>query len=196
MPRAARPASTSPRTDATRGDPRQKEKLLETITETEVPNLKHVWQKSRTIIPPTGVVHGHRYIAQLWNKTHREKPASWANYWDPGPAYGDKIKGHLIAFEPANLLSVCADHGGEAEGRRRGQHRPRLGAVADAEAVGWRQCHGIRRGGAVFRERPGVACAVLECCWSARWSCCCSPAHSATGSAHNDQPTSVDHANE
>ena len=108
MPRAARPASTSPRTDATRGDPRQKEKLLETITETEVPNLKHVWQKSRTIIPPTGVVHGHRYIAQLWNKTHREKPASWANYWDPGPAYGDKIKGHLIAFEPANLLSVYA----------------------------------------------------------------------------------------
>jgi putative spermidine/putrescine transport system substrate-binding protein len=86
----------------------QKEKLLETITEAEVPNLKHVWQKSRTIIPPTGVVHGYQYIALLWNKTHLEKPASWANYWDPGPAYGDKIKGHLIAFEPANLLSVYA----------------------------------------------------------------------------------------
>ena len=37
-----------------------------------------------------------------------EKPKSWANYWDAGPAYGDKIKGHLVAFEPANLLSVYA----------------------------------------------------------------------------------------
>ena len=54
------------------------------------------------------MVHGYQYIALLWNKTHLEKPASWANYWDPGPAYGDKIKGHLIAFEPANLLSVYA----------------------------------------------------------------------------------------
>jgi putative spermidine/putrescine transport system substrate-binding protein len=86
----------------------QKEKLLETITEAEVPNLKHVWPKSRTIIPPTGVVHSYQYLALLWNKTHLEKPASWANYWEPGPAYGDKIKGHLIAFEPANLLSVYA----------------------------------------------------------------------------------------
>ncbi len=35
----------------------QKEKLLEPVTEAEVPNLKFVWQKSRSIIPPTGVVH-------------------------------------------------------------------------------------------------------------------------------------------
>jgi putative spermidine/putrescine transport system substrate-binding protein len=69
----------------------QKEKLLETIGEAEVPNLKHVWQKSRGIIPPTGVVHGYQYIALLWNKTHLEKPASWANYWDPGSAYGDRM---------------------------------------------------------------------------------------------------------
>jgi putative spermidine/putrescine transport system substrate-binding protein len=86
----------------------QREKLLETISEADVPNLKYVWPNSRTIIPPTGVVHTYQYIALLWNKTHLEKPASWANYWDPAPAYGDKIKGHLIAFEPANLLSVYA----------------------------------------------------------------------------------------
>jgi putative spermidine/putrescine transport system substrate-binding protein len=36
------------------------------------------------------------------------KPESWANYWEPGAAYGDAIKGHLIAFEPANLLSIYA----------------------------------------------------------------------------------------
>jgi putative spermidine/putrescine transport system substrate-binding protein len=86
----------------------EKEKLLETITETEVPSLKHVWQESRTIVPPTGIVHGYQNIALLWNKTHLEMPASWASYWDPGPAYGGKIKGHVIAFEPANLLSVHA----------------------------------------------------------------------------------------
>ena len=131
----------------------QKEKLLETITETEVPNLKHVWQKSRTIIPPTGVVHGYQYIALLWNKTHLEKPASWANYWDPGPAYGDKIKGHLIAFEPANLLSVYAlIMAAKLKGGGVDNIAPRLGAVAGAEAVGRRQRHGVRRGGAVFRE--------------------------------------------
>ncbi len=86
----------------------QKEKLLEPISEAEVPNLKYVWAKSRGIIPATGVVHSYQYLALLWNKTHLEKPASWANYWQPGTAYDDKVKGHLIAFEPANLLSVYA----------------------------------------------------------------------------------------
>jgi putative spermidine/putrescine transport system substrate-binding protein len=85
-----------------------KERLLEPISEAEVPNLKYVWAKSRSIMPPTGVVHTYQYIALLWNKTHLDKPKSWANYWDPAPAYGDKVKGHLIAFEPANLLSIYA----------------------------------------------------------------------------------------
>lgn len=86
----------------------QKEKLLEPITEAEVPNLKYVWAKSRTIVPSTGVVYGYQYLSLLWNKSQLEKPESWANYWMPGAAYGDKIKGHLVAFEPANLLSVYA----------------------------------------------------------------------------------------
>ncbi|MEJ0020143.1 MAG: extracellular solute-binding protein [Acetobacteraceae bacterium] len=86
----------------------QKEKLLEEITEAQVPNLKYVWAKSRTIIPPYGVVHGYQYLSLLWNKNRLERPESWANYWQPGAAYGDKIKGHLVAFEPANLLAVYA----------------------------------------------------------------------------------------
>lgn len=85
-----------------------KEKLLEPISEAEVPNLKYVWSKSRSIIPNTGVVHGYQYIALLWNKTHLERPLSWANYWEPGAHYDDKLKGHLIAFDPANLLSIYA----------------------------------------------------------------------------------------
>lgn len=85
-----------------------KEKLLEPITEAEVPNLKYVFQKSRTLIPPVGIVHTYQYTALLWNKTHLDAPTSWSDYWNPGPKYGDKIKGHLIAFEPANLLSIYA----------------------------------------------------------------------------------------
>ena len=85
-----------------------REKLLEPVTEQLVPNLKYVWQKSRDIIPPFGVAHTYQYTALLWNKNHLEKPSSWANYWDPGAAYGDKIKGHLINFDPANLLSIYA----------------------------------------------------------------------------------------
>ena len=131
----------------------QKEKLLETISEADVPNLKYVWPNSRTIIPPTGVVHTYQYIALLWNKTHLEKPTSWANYWDPGPAYGDKIKGHLIAFEPANLLiGVRVDHGSQAERRRIGQHAARMGPAEGAEALDRCQRDGIRRRGAIFRE--------------------------------------------
>ena len=49
----------------------------------------------------------------------------------PGKKYGDKIKGYVINFNPANLLvGLRADHGGEAEGRRRRQPRPRLGRAA------------------------------------------------------------------
>ncbi len=85
-----------------------KEKLLEPVTEAEVPNLKYVWAKSRGIIPPNAVVHNYQYISLLWNKTHLDQPTSWRNYWEPASGYGDKVKGHLIAFEPANLLSIYA----------------------------------------------------------------------------------------
>ncbi len=85
-----------------------KEKLLEPVTEAEVPNLKHVWAKSRTIIPPVGVVHTYQYTSLLWNKTHLSKPTSWAEYWAPTGAAADKLRSHLIAFEPGNLLSIYA----------------------------------------------------------------------------------------
>jgi putative spermidine/putrescine transport system substrate-binding protein len=43
----------------------QKEKLLDPLTEKEVPNLKHVWEKSRSIIPNTGIVHTYQYLALI-----------------------------------------------------------------------------------------------------------------------------------
>jgi putative spermidine/putrescine transport system substrate-binding protein len=85
-----------------------REKLLEPVTEREVPNLRFVWPKSRTVIPPVGIVHTYQYMALLWNVKKVEKPESWADYWEPGKKYGDKVKGYVINFNPANLLSVYA----------------------------------------------------------------------------------------
>lgn len=86
-----------------------KEKLLEPVSEKEVPNLKYVWQKSLEAIPPVGVVPYYQYMPLLWNKKKIDKPDSWADYWIPGTKYGDKIKGHLLGHDPAsNLLAVYA----------------------------------------------------------------------------------------
>jgi putative spermidine/putrescine transport system substrate-binding protein len=86
----------------------QKEKLLEPLTEKEIPNLKHVWKKSLDVIPNTGIVHTYQYTALIYNKKKIDRPESWADYWMPGAKYGDKIKGYVINFNPANLLSVYA----------------------------------------------------------------------------------------
>jgi len=84
-----------------------KDKLLEPVTEREVPNLKYVWDKSKTAIPPVGIVPYYQYLALLWNKDKVEKPTSWADYWEPGKTYGEKIRGHILGHDPAtNLLEV------------------------------------------------------------------------------------------
>ncbi|MGH8631379.1 MAG: ABC transporter substrate-binding protein, partial [Burkholderiales bacterium] len=44
----------------------------------------------------------------VYNKEKIERPRSWADYWEPQKRYGDKIKGHVINYHPANLLSVYA----------------------------------------------------------------------------------------
>lgn len=86
----------------------EKEGLLEKLTEREVPNIKHVWEKSWKVIPNTGVATTLQYAALIYNKEKIERPKSWADYWEPGKKYGDKIKNHVINFNPANLLSVYA----------------------------------------------------------------------------------------
>lgn len=86
-----------------------REKLLEPVTEREVPNLKYVWKKSLTAIPPVGVVTYYQYMPLLWNTKMVAKPQSWADYWNPGARYGEKIKGHVLGHNPAtNLLEVYA----------------------------------------------------------------------------------------
>jgi putative spermidine/putrescine transport system substrate-binding protein len=84
-----------------------KDKLLEPVTEREVPNIKYQWQKSRTAIPPVGIVPYYQYLALLWNKEKIDPPTSWADYWEPGKTYGEKIRGHILGHDPAtNLLEV------------------------------------------------------------------------------------------
>jgi len=84
------------------------DKLLEPLTEKEVPNLRHVWKKSREIIPATGIAHSYQYMALIWNRQRLDRPDSWADYWNPAQRYGDKAKGYVINFNPANLLSIYA----------------------------------------------------------------------------------------
>jgi len=85
-----------------------REKLLDPITEREVPNLRHTWPVAPQIIGNVGVAHTLQYCALIYQKEKLEKPTSWADYWQPGKRYGDRIRGHVINYNPANLLSVYA----------------------------------------------------------------------------------------
>lgn len=85
-----------------------KEGLLEKLTDKEVPNLRFTWEKARAALPPTGAMHTLQFDSLLYNKDKIERPQSWADYWQPDKRYGAKIKGHVINYNPANLLSVYA----------------------------------------------------------------------------------------
>lgn len=82
-----------------------KEQLLEPLTEKEVPNLKYVWPRSR-LIPAVAAIHYYQFITLIWNKDKIAKPESWLDYWHPEKKYGEKIKGFVINFNPANTLSI------------------------------------------------------------------------------------------
>jgi len=85
-----------------------KEGLLDKLTEREVPNLKYSWEKTQGSLPPYGVVHTLQFDSLYYNKEKIDAPTSWADYWEPVKRYGDKIKGHVINYNPANMLSIYA----------------------------------------------------------------------------------------
>src|SRR4029434_1689055 len=85
-----------------------KENLLEKLTDKEVPNIKYTWEKARAGLPPNAVIHTLQFDSLLYNKDKVDKPESWADYWQPEKRYGAKVKGHIINYNPANLLSVYA----------------------------------------------------------------------------------------
>jgi putative spermidine/putrescine transport system substrate-binding protein len=84
------------------------EKLLLPISEKEVPNLAHVWAKSREMIPPNGTVNYYQYASLFYNTAKVKRPTSWLDYFAPAATYGEAIKGRLLAFNPANVLEIYA----------------------------------------------------------------------------------------
>ncbi len=80
-----------------------KEKLFEPITEAQVPNLKYVFDKSRTIMPAFGAIQTYQYLALIWDKNKIKQPESWLDYWQAQNTYGEQIKGHLVSHGPANF---------------------------------------------------------------------------------------------
>jgi len=73
-----------------------------------VPNLRHAWPAAAQVIPPVGIAHTLQYAAMIYHKEKIEKPRSWDDYWTPARRYGERIRGHVINYNPANLLSVYA----------------------------------------------------------------------------------------
>ena len=53
-------------------------------------------------------MHTLQFDSLLYNKDKLDAPTSWADYWQPDKRYGAKVKGHVINYNPANLLSVYA----------------------------------------------------------------------------------------
>ena len=84
-----------------------KEKVLEPITEREVPNLKYVFEASRKLIPPYGIVQNYQYLALIWNKAKVKQPTTWPDYWQAQKTYGEDIKGHILAHGMSNY-ELCA----------------------------------------------------------------------------------------
>ena len=80
-----------------------REKLLEPVSEREIPNMKHLWSGSTKLMPANGIAQNYQYLSLTWNKDKLEQPQSWLDYWRAGDKYGDKIKGHLVAHSPANF---------------------------------------------------------------------------------------------
>jgi len=86
----------------------QREGLLERLSEREVPNLARMWRGMEKVVPPFAAPHTLQYAGLIYNKERLEAPNSWSDYWEPHRRYGDRIRGRVIAYNPANLLSVYA----------------------------------------------------------------------------------------
>jgi len=95
-----------------------REKLLEPITEREVPNLKYAWETSRKIIPPYGIVQNYQYLALIWNKNKVRQPTSWLDYWEAQKVYGADIKGRVLSHGMSNyeLAAYALIMGAKARG--------------------------------------------------------------------------------
>ena len=140
-----------------------KENLLEKITEKEVPNLKYCFKKSAELIPPYGVIQHYQSLAAL-SQGHRRAGivarllAAGQKIWREGQEPCDRPQ-HGGKSRDCDLL---ADHGCERDRRQRQEPRECVGAAEEPEAVSGLRVADVGGGGALYRERPSLADAVLE----------------------------------
>ncbi|MDB5511845.1 MAG: spermidine/putrescine transporter substrate-binding protein [Enterovirga sp.] len=95
-----------------------KEKVLEMLTEKEVPNIKYQFSKSAQIMPANGIIPYYQYTALVWNKDKIKKPESWLDYWEAQKTYGEEIKGRVLTHGMANfeLAAYALLMGAKAKG--------------------------------------------------------------------------------
>jgi putative spermidine/putrescine transport system substrate-binding protein len=80
-----------------------REKLLEPLSEREVPNIKYLSSANARLIPSNGIVQNYQYLSMVSNRKQVEQPVSWIDYWQAHKRYGERIKGHVVAHSPANF---------------------------------------------------------------------------------------------
>jgi putative spermidine/putrescine transport system substrate-binding protein len=81
-----------------------REKVLLPLTESDVPNLRYIWDRTKTTLP-FGVAHSVQYACLLHLKDRLDAPVSWRDYWDPASRYGEKVRGRVLNLNPATILS-------------------------------------------------------------------------------------------
>lgn len=84
-----------------------REGLWEPITEADAPNIRHMWEQTKTLLP-YGVCHSIQYATLLHLKDKIAAPESWMDYWDPRAKYGDVIDKKILTFQPSSLLALFA----------------------------------------------------------------------------------------
>ncbi len=113
-----------------------REKLLEPVTEREVPNLRHCWSVAARVIPSVGVAHTLQYAATDLQQGQGRAAALVGRLLGAGQALRrshPRPRHQLQSGQPA--LRLRADPRRPTRRRRRRQHGAGLGAVARAEAV-------------------------------------------------------------
>ena len=85
----------------------EREGLILPMTESEVPEIAHIFPRARAAIPPYGIIHSVQYVGLLYNPDKLDPaPDSWWDYWKAWEVYGEKIKKRLLMFNTGNVGSI------------------------------------------------------------------------------------------
>ena len=78
-----------------------REKLLQPMTEANIPNLKQLYPEVQNTVAPCGAVQEIQYMSLMYNTNSlRPAPDSWKVFWDP------RYKGRIIIPDIGSILAV------------------------------------------------------------------------------------------